>query len=333
MRTKQAGFSLLEVIVTIGIITILYATMFEGFAPAIQFHAEMQTESKLKSLRESFQTAYKDHMETIEAEVDQIMAFGTGDIEQKVPAANGRCTSESTTMAPIARYLSESSTRAHLDGYSQPVCIYITAQQSVVVDGVPLSYHSVAIVSPGNNNVVDTGTALSADGELTLGGDDLGVLLDGRAFVQGQFQITIDALRRTADAYQAYFQARYQADSDRAISIDYFSCGDSDCSLASDPHWDMDGAMPELGDTVDPSLGEAMDKVLADGSKPYEILGLSLTDVKDGYGSTLMVQNRGNLCRNPENANSSLQSPPYTAVLYTEVPGGTRVSQTVVGLF
>lgn len=330
---NQRGFTLVEMIVTMVLITALYAIMMEGFAPAIQFRAEIETEAKIKSMRESILAAYKDNISNVDAEVSDKLVFDIGmEIEKALPQADGRCQSDKDTFKPIARYLDQSSTRAHLDGYSQPICVYITTRQSVVVDGVPLDYHSVAIVSPGRNNKIDAGTTLSATGELTLDGDDLGVLLDGRTFVQGRYELTIDELRRVADAYQAYFQSRYQADSTRSISINYFSCGNVNCSVASDPKWDINGTIPVLGNTVDKTIGVPMDTVMA-GGIPYEMLGLSLTDVTDGFGNVLYIQNRGDLCRNPNNTDSSLRTPPYTAVIYTTLPSGEKLSQTVVGLF
>lgn len=327
---RQSGFSLIEVAVTIILVGMLYGVMMEGFGPAIQFRARVETEAKLKSLRTSLLTAYKDHMADVEAEPGQKLVIGPGqEITQQLPGANGRCASASSTFFPVARYLETASTAAHFDGFNQPVCIYITPRQSVTVSGVALTYHSIAVISPNQNNQIDAGTALTAAGELSLGGDDSGVLLDGRAFVQAQFQVTLDALRRTADAYQAYFQARYQADPSRSASVNYFSCGVADCSAAGSSRWDNGGIMSSLGSG---SVGVAMDSTTPAG-RPYEILGLSQSDVTDGYGGTLQVQNQGDLCRNPSNSNGALSSPPFTAVIYTDLPGGTRVSQTVVGIF
>lgn len=328
---KHRGFSFLEVIITIGLVTLLYGVMMEGFAPAISFRAKVETESRLKALRTSLLAAYKDHMDTIDADTAQKLVIATGsEIAQQLPdATTFRCGAPNTTFLPIARYLETASTNAHLDGFGQPLCVYITPRQSVVVDGVTLNYHSVALVSAARDGRINAATTLSAAGELTLGGDDMGVLLDGRSFVQTQFQVTLDSLRRTADAYQAYFQARYQADPDRAISIDYFSCGVANCTTASSARWDVDGSMPVSGSGTN---GDPMDTLTASG-RPYEILGLSLSDVTDGYGQLLRMQNRGDACRNPSNSTAALTSPPFTAVIYTTLPGGTRLSQTVVGVF
>ncbi|OGT89784.1 MAG: hypothetical protein A2514_14445 [Gammaproteobacteria bacterium RIFOXYD12_FULL_61_37] len=327
---RQRGFSFLEVIITIGLVTLLYGVMMEGFAPAIQFRAKIETEARLKSLRTSVLAAYKDNMASVDADTGQKLVFTVGsEITQQLPNADNRCVAPNTTFLPIARYLDTASTNAHLDGYNRSLCVYITPRQSVVIDGITLNYHSVALVATAQNGRIDAGTTLSATGELTLAGDDIGVLLDGRSFVQTQFQSTLDALRRTSDAYQAYFQARYQADSDRSISIDYFSCGVADCATAVDAHWDVDGAMPVSGSAGD---GAAMNTVTASG-RPYEILGLSQSDVTDGYGQVLLMQNRGDICRNPSNSTTALKTPPYTAVIYTTLPGGARLSQTVVGIF
>lgn len=325
---RQGGFSLVEVIVTLVLITGLYVTMMQGLAPAIAFKSKIDTEQKLKAMRSSLVSAYQDNVQAIDAVAGQVMTLSDGStIPQKAANAAGRCTSESTTFTPIARYLDGSASRAHTDGFNQPMCFLITPRQTMTIDGIALNYHSFALVSPGKDGEIHANTKLTNAGELILDGDDIGILLDGRAFIHDRLKETLATVRRASAAYHAYFQARYQADANRALSTNYFSCGALDCSTANVTKWDSGGQMPVLGSG---NNGDLANLNTASG-RPYQILGLSISDVTDGFGGVISIQNRGNLVRNPNNASASMVQPPYTALIYSTIPGGIRVEQTVVG--
>lgn len=328
MRTGQAGFSLVEVVITLALVTGLYVAMMQGLGPALSFKSKIETESRLKNMRESLIMTYKDNLNEIDSVATQILTLkGAKTVAQALPSAEGFCGSDATSFTAIGQYLDVSPSRAHLDGFNQPMCFFITPQQTLTIDGVDLKFHSFALVSAGNNGVVDSGTTLSNDGILTLKGDDTGVLIDGRAFMQDRYRETLEALKTTAKAYQGYFQARYQADPSRSLSVDYFSCGAANCASASDAKWDVSGYMPSLGGGAS---GASAITSTASGV-PHQLLGLSKADVTDGYGQPLFIQNTGDLTRNPANATVSMRAPPYTALVYSDIPGGTRLSQTIVG--
>lgn len=329
---RQRGFTLVEILVALVLIGGLYAIVSDSFGPALAFRAEIETKEKQKDLRNAIHAAYKINALTVDAEAAAKLDFGTatGVMEPALPnGATKRCESTATTFLPVARFSGSSAGVIYRDGYGNPMCLFITPRQSLTVSGSTIYYHSVAVVSPGRNGVIDTGTTLdNTTGNLTLAGDDIGVLLDGRAMAQDRYQITIDSIRRAADAYQAYFSVRYQTDPARSISVNYFACGsDTTCPPAAPvPQWDAGNGMPT-------TCAGPIAMFQTVGISPHAVLGLSESDVTDGYGNVLTVDNCGPSVRNPSNVNAAMQTPPYTAVISTTLPGGGTLSQTAVGQF
>jgi prepilin-type N-terminal cleavage/methylation domain-containing protein len=328
----QRGFTLVEILVALVLIGGLYAIVSDSFGPALAFRAEIETKEKQKDLRSAIFAAYKINALTVDAEVAAKLDFGTatGVMEPVLPdATTKRCGSTATTFLPVARFSGSSAGVIYRDGYGHPMCVFITPRLSLTISGSMIYYHSVAVVSPGRNGVIDTGTALdSATGNLTLAGDDMGVLLDGRAMAQDRYQVTIESIRRAADAYQAYFSVRYQTDPTRSISVNYFACGDDTTCPPATPNvqWDAGNGMPTT--CAGPI---AMFQTM--GISPHAVLGLSESDVTDGYGNVITMDNCGAGVRNPSNPNVAMQTPPYTAVISTTLPGGDTLSQTAVGQF
>lgn len=329
---SQRGFTLLEVVVAMVLVGALYAIASESFGPALSFRAEIETKERQKDLRQAIHSAYKLNAVSVDSVDTATLTFGgsLGTMSPVLPdATTKRCDSDATTFAPVASFSTMSPAEAFRDGYGNPICLYITPRQSLAVSGSTVFYHSVAIVSPGKNGLIDAGTDLdSTTGNLVLAGDDMGILLDGRNFAQDRYDITLESIKRAADAYQAYFSVRYQSDPARSISVDYFSCGDnSTCPPATvNPLWDAGNGMPS-------TCGGAVPMFTTTGISPHAVLGLSQSDVTDGYGNIITLDNCGASVRSPGNATASLRAPPYTAVISTTLPGGGTLSQTAIGQF
>ena len=63
------------------------------------------------------------------------------------------------------------------------------------------------------------------------------------------------------------------------------------------------------------------------------VLSLSKNDVTDGFGQIMRFENATPSVRSPDNSNNtSMQFPPYTALISTTLPGGSVLSQAVVGI-
>ena len=171
------------------------------------------------------------------------------------------------------------------------------------------------------DGAIDATTTLSPIGVLTLGGDDKGILVDGRSLMQDKVTQSLAVVNRAADAYQTYFNTRYLANTTRDISIDYFANSDRGGNASSS--WDFGGAMPNTG-------GNAVNMV---NIGAHSVLGLTLSDVTDSFGQVLLIDNSSDAVRNPQNGTGALQTPGFTARISTSLPGGQTLSRTVVGSY
>jgi hypothetical protein len=205
--------------------------------------------------------------------------------------------------------------------------VFITARLAQAISGVEVPYHGVAIVSTGWNNRLDTvagcgTTGLSAAGVLTVCGDDEGVLVDGLSIAADNVRQSSARMDKIAQAYQSYFQTRFESDPARDVSVDYFASSGTPVE-----RWDGGGAMPSTG------CSGAVPLIAATDTSPHTVLGLSNADVTDAYGQVIQLDNCSNSTRNPNNATIALQAPPYTALVQTTLPGGALLQVSVVGTF
>ncbi len=327
---KQSGFTLIELAVVIVILIGLAIYGMEGLGNMLDFKSRVETENKIKSWRKAIESVYLDNSATIDLQTTAILRLVSGtDINPVLPASSGpsigKCTMAAANMLEFANRGGHSAADMILDGHHNSFCLYITPRLSTTVSGTPLFYHSVAIVSPGRNGRVDAGTTLDTAGNLILaaGSDDTGVLFDGRKFTADRYNQTIAAMQRTVNAYAAYYAARYQADSTRSLSNDYFSCGAAACPSTL-PRWDNNSEM------ISTCTGP-IEMVQTTGISPHTVLGLSRLDVSDGWGNLFTMDNCTDAVRSPSSTIASRQSPPYTALISATLPGGSVLSMTAVG--
>jgi prepilin-type N-terminal cleavage/methylation domain-containing protein len=329
-QRAEGGFTLIEIIISIMLMSILIALSTQAFDAGRLFYGKIQTTEILKNLQSAIQNAYSDNFKLMETTPAQVMTFpnnvsATGPnltIGQSLRQANKMCTgTNSGTFAPIAKYLSNSSAQSYQDGYGAPVCIFITPQQTVTMNGVPVNFRTIAIVSGGRNSTVDPGTNLSPTGILTTLGDDVGVLIDGKSLAKNSIEITAKRLGVIVSSLETYYAARYQAGALRAPNINYFANGSSAGRAAS--NFDTTGPIPSTNGVAVPMTSIGLDRLLA----------LSLSDVTDGYGNVFMFDNSSAAVRSPDNPNPNLSQAPYTASVFTTLPGGTVMGQTSVGAY
>lgn len=319
--SSHRGFSLPEMLVAVALAALFLTTIADALTPALAFFGKQDTSAKLADLRLALESAYKEDARLVDAAPGAVFSVSAGTISPITPNTNGRCTTPANTFAPIARYLPSSASVSALDGWGQGMCIYITTRQSWTVNGQTYHYHSIAVVSPGNDGAVDATTTLSAAGVLTLGGDDRGIVVDGRKIVGGLIEIAIEQISRASTALNSYFVTRYQSNPFRDMSVDYFAR--TNRAGAVSPEFDSAGSMPSTGGAAVPITN----------NNAHTVLGLSVADVTDPWGSVLLLDNSSDAVRNPQNSNVAMRSPGYTARISTVLPSGAVLMRTIVGAY
>lgn len=300
----------------IAILAVLTVAMMPVLQSATSLWGQFETRNRLADLSQAITAAYQESVPIAESGVDpsHALKLATGTLWQSAPNGNGWCTgTTAATFAPLSRYLKNSPGAVWRDGYSRPLCLLITPSQSLSYNGATLYYHTLAVVSAGRDGKISPTTMLSDAGDLTLGGDDQAVVINGRQMALAALQTTQAQMQKIVSAYQAYFQNRYLGNSARDASIDYFSNAWGDGS----------GTMPI-------SAGYPLNVTWANFMTP---LGLSASDITDGWGQVMLIDSASDAVRNPGNSNPAMRTPPFTARIVTTLPGGQPYAQTVMGTY
>ena len=320
-KARQKGFSLPEMMVAIVLAALFLNTIAEALTPALAFFGKQDTSAKLADLRLALESAYKEDSQLGDAAPGAVFTVAGGTISPVLPNATGRCETPGNTFAPIARYLPSSAGVSAVDGFAQGLCVYITTRQSWTVNGLTYPYHTIAVISPGFDGALDATTVLSAAGILTLGGDDKGIVIDGRKLVGDLVDKAMGQIDRASTALASYFMTRYQSNASRDMGVDYFARTNRSGVITSE--FDSSGSMPSTGGAA----------VAITNGAAHTVLGLSVGDVTDPWGGTLLLDNSSDAVRNPQNSTASMRSPGYTARISTRLPNGSVLERTVVGAY
>lgn len=317
-RRTEAGFSLPGIMIAIAVMGIMLYPVMQLAEGALKHYTRLETDNRLKDLKAAITKAYSEDLKVAEANAGQVLALSGGTIAQVTPAdygANGSrvCSSSSATFVPLGRWLSGSPSKAYLDGSGLPLCVFITPQLTTTINNVSVKYHVIAIVAAGRDGYVDPGTTLnSTTGVLTLAADDRGVVIDGKQLAGDKFNLTVTRMQAIVSALNTYFTNRFMGNPTRNIALDYFTAAS-----------DTSGLIPDTAGTA-----KGMDTLGITSA-----LGLSTLDITDGYGQFFLLDNSSSAVRSPSNANTNLQSPPFTAQVSTTLPGGSSLSMSAIGSY
>jgi len=312
----EGGFTLIEVLVTLALITIISLVVMGALQPWIGFKQKLDNERKMQDIRQGILAFYRDNAMAIEAQPAQrIGPFVNSS------ASGGRCSEQLSAFVDTINYFNESPDNLQRDGYANPWCIFVSPSLFVNVDGVPVWHRTIAFISPGPNGTLEAGTRMNPNGTIALDpdGDDQGVLISGLDVQVTKLRETQKRMDRVASAYETYFTARYLSNPARDIGIYYFS------------------------KTYDPS-GEVAST--AGGWKPVSsYLGFANSD---GLSAWEGPQNAIELANHNETESTSgltVRSPattgtgvlPYTALLRARIPAPSGqnlyISRVVVGTY
>ena len=313
---RQKGFTLLETLIALAISAVMMTAVFGMLDGVMRWYGKAVTAHRLEQLQDDIGRAYAENMLSVESKTTATDASGLVFPNGTVGTVNGTsCNAGAAApFAAVSTYLESSPGQVRLDGFQRPFCVYFTPQMSFAVGGTTLYYHSIAIVSMGASGALNT--SWDSAGTLTLGGDNLGVVIDGRGIALRQFQSVQSQMQKIVQATQSYFQGRFQA-SGGSTSVDYFGTNSGDTS------WDSAGTMPITS-------GSSM---VAD-STFEQALGLSVLDLTDPFSQPYYFDNSSSAVRSPSNTSASMNgAPPWTARISTSLPGGITYYQTAIGSY
>lgn len=296
-RKKSAGFTLMEMLVAMALVTLISLVVMGSVGPWLAFKQKLDNERKMQDVRNGISSLYAAKSMAVELQ-------GDGLLDGFVSAVPGsvNCEEQSAAFVASAERFSDSTAHSPRDGYGSPWCIYISRVNNELKDGVNLYYRNVAIVSGGPDGTVDPATTFSDTGALTLGGDDAGVTISGREIQAEKLRETLRRMNRVAQMYETYFTTRYLANSARDITLYYFS-----------NTYDLQGVVGSTGGTW------------ANAASALAQIGVSPTDAYTPWESdnSIQVGNfketvNGSTVRSPDTTGVGML--PYTALLRARVP-------------
>lgn len=322
MRNTQRGFTLLEALVALAVITIISLVVIGALSPWIGLKQSVDTERKLQDLKQGLIAYYDSNAMAIEAQGN-----GTfGPFTRSTPGGEGQCAEQTSGFEQVSGKFSESPQQLARDGYANPWCLFISNPQTETRDGVKLWFRNVAVVSSGRDGKLDAATKMDDKGNLVTGGDDTGIVVSGYDIQYGKLKETLRRLSRVATMYETYFTTRFMAYPSRDITLYYFSRGSGS--------YDSTGAVESTGGAWRP-VGTALSGIgvaAIDAVTPWE----QFTDIEVGNATESVTPSGGGAAvqvRSPATTGTGML--PYTALLRARLPApaGQTVyaTQVVVG--
>lgn len=328
-RNKIQGFTLVELLVSLTVISLLVVSVLPMMDQAMRFNQRLETERNMKALAQALHAAYAQNAWLVD--IAATPQFDT---------PLGTITDGPARLEDFAYVLQLSglSSDVLLDGFNRPFEIRISQAQEQFYDGVMVPYRNIAIISNMGGDITAAGQVLDsstnwdpAAGTLQLSGYDTGEVVSGLGIQMRLMDIARGRLDLASKLYQEYYRARFLDSPSRDISVDFFTFKQS----GGDPFFDSrQGNVARVG----PSCEAAVDGLAAASQLNFsEALGISPSDLtnpwRDPTFPEMLVANCGSgpaAIRSPDAPNPGQQFPPYTARVGFLLPNGDFYTRTVM---
>ncbi|GBE49133.1 hypothetical protein BMS3Bbin13_00032 [bacterium BMS3Bbin13] len=367
---KPRGFSLIEILISLAVIAIMTAVLYPGFVYSVRFVERVQTEARLRVLANTFRQAYEDNAINVDGFAGSSPKGGTIYFPGKLKGVRSYSftTARSAKLSNITKTLQsgflyllqhggESAKYYALDGFSNPIWVFVSNTLYAKWNGYPVYYHNIAFVSSDGNPQIDQGTSFNpSNGTLTLGGHDLGIVVSGLAVETGLYQSTLETLHSVAQVYDMFFTSQYLNSENRDPTVDYFSKAPAGASSSVAAQFDSSSPISNsCGDcggwsyAGDPYPGSAsvpqtdFSQLLVDCQPATVLGGFAQTtgygpgQLNSAFGQPIAICNgpnadgKGRGVRNPDSANPNLIQAPYTALVEAWASNRVVLSVPVVG--
>lgn len=316
---RQRGFTLAEMLVAVVVLGIVLAATLPMLSQALSQQQRVETQARLDRLRTALELVYRQQAWTIDGQTGQVLATGTQTIQPG--PLNPAQWADVTRIAGLTPDLL-------VDGYQRPWEVRISQRMTRLRAGVSVGYHTIALISSAGGDYdgtagqsLDAGTAFDATtGALTLGGRDVGIVVDGYPVWDGMVATADAQVRAVAAAYAAWFRTRAQINNVGAYDIDYFA------TRGTSAAWDSTATGTTIladCDVLSPDglWGRPLSQLRID-----QVLGLG-SQATAPWGQALRVANCLAPARSPANSGQ-----PYTAAVAALLPNGARIEALSIGV-
>lgn len=316
--TRQQGFTLPELAFTVVALAVLTFSLGGGFSYLASAKGKYETQARLERIRTAFTAAYRANAATMDEITAREFRFSaTETIAHDTTAATALT---QAALVRVAQFGQLSPAEVAEDSFAGRHRFFISNRLSTPMPGgYSVFYRKIAIVSGGNNGVVEAGTTMdAATGAVTVAGDDMAAVVDGFQVQRALAEETVARVDRIAKGYEKYFTNRYLANPARDIAINYFA------NTGTTPtRWDATGLVGSS------SAGFAN----ASAINMAQALGVAPNDLNSAYGTPIQIDNSSNTVRHPDNPTAAMSIAPYSAQVRVALPGAQTYTQSAIGAF
>lgn len=364
-KNQQGGFTLIEILVAIAVITLLAAFILPSIDQYITFSQKLVTQADTEKLRKAMTQAYINNAMTIDTQTGATIWLNTSGTstfttDTSVPIDNPSATE--TGYQVLSSYTGEAPNKTAVDGYNRPWQVYVSDLLYGKYLSYSVPYHIIAFVSVPSNGGSQADSAAGVKfnaqtGQLTLPPHAYAAIINGLPIEEKLYAKTIRKMHAIATAYGTYFTTSYLASTQRNLGMDYFASSDSNDSTNAD-EWNAQSEVgnsgngngpgfPYPGVTNSPLTNTNVSvcdvQPASDLSGFSSALGLSGDSMITAWGFPIGIGNGPNSnsaatsCygddRDPSSANGNLNTPPFSAFVDAWAPGGTLISIPVIGAY
>ncbi len=328
----KKGFTIVELLIVTVTLIVLTAVMSKGLDKLYKWYEKQETEKRLQAIEEGLEAYYKNQAFLIDSNSDSQLPIQWPGTNTTTTVNNNTEIGKTNIASLFARgYIPLSPAEISKDGFGYPFKIYISKR----LNSGLVQYKVIAIVSPGSNGVFETNFNVN-DGTLTVNGDDMAIVVDGETIEYNKYQSTLKRMKKYVSYLSDFFFLAYSSDPTKNIAIDHFinarrgRSAPSSQQEAEDELVDLNG-FPNSCNLSANCLATPQQMGINIGS------GSIIEQTSDWYVSGnqnqtyIYIDNDGNNVRSPDNPNSEMSTPPYTARVVTNTPWGSQIILTAVG--
>lgn len=362
---SQKGFTLIETLISIALLTGLLTTFFGVAGPWLEFKNSATSQQRLELLKKDFESLYLKYPYSLNNSADQKnfnitinTSSGTNSTSKNIALtlsdksstdANGSCTSLRPQLQKLSALLTQSPSVSAQDTSENPVCIFVYVNQAEMVQGALSISRTFVFASPGKDGVFDTKFDVGRASQINKAGDDIILSFNGGELQRPYIEKIVESTNRIGKAYEDYAYSRFSSNPAKDITIYYFCSGyDLNGTIiqnaVGNPPRDFDNSS-----TIACSFNNFTENNLYQNTMATRIFGVTGeidTILSENPGLRIITNNTATLtgptyadaggtiqsqtftAKTPQ---SSGTTPPYTAILYTRLPGNALYVKTLVG--